>query len=50
MAAAGIRVEWQDFVHPIYPQRYPALGFVSHLAFLDRLFNCGAHEQKEAAA
>src|SRR5262249_54105384 len=28
---AGIRVDWHDFSHPIYPQRYPALGFLSHL-------------------
>jgi WbqC-like protein family len=39
--SAGIRVAWHDFVHPVYPQRYPALGFVSHLAALDLLFNRG---------
>ena len=38
---AGISVAWQTFQHPVYPQRYPALGFVSHLAFLDLLFHCG---------
>jgi hypothetical protein len=37
----GVTVAWQDFTHPVYPQRYPALGFVSHLGFLDLLLNCG---------
>lgn len=41
LARAGISTLWQPFTHPIYPQRYPALGFVSHLGFLDLLFNCG---------
>jgi hypothetical protein len=39
---AGITVVWQRFEHPVYPQRYPGLGFVPNLAFLDLLFNCGA--------
>ena len=38
---AGITVLWQRFDHPVYPQRYPALGFISHLAFLDLVLNCG---------
>ena len=38
---AGISVVWQQFAHPVYPQRYPAQGFVRDLAFLDLLFNCG---------
>jgi WbqC-like protein len=38
---AGIGVMWQRFTHPTYPQRYPHVGFVSHLGFLDVLFNCG---------
>lgn len=38
---AGISVVWQEFAHPIYPQRYPAQGFIPNLAFLDLLFNCG---------
>jgi WbqC-like protein family len=38
---AGLRVAWQRFVHPVYPQRYPARGFVRHLAALDLLLNCG---------
>ena len=38
---AGITVAWQRFEHPTYPQRYPELGFVQHLCFLDLLLNCG---------
>jgi hypothetical protein len=41
LAAAGVTTMWQRFAHPTYPQRYPACGFVSHLAFLDLLLNCG---------
>ena len=37
----GISVIWQRFHHPQYPQCYGGLGFVSHLGFLDVLFNCG---------
>jgi hypothetical protein len=36
---AGIRVEWQNYEHPVYPQAFE--GFVSHLAVVDILFNCG---------
>jgi hypothetical protein len=36
---AGIRVQVQDYQHPEYPQRYTP--FVSHLAVVDLLFNCG---------
>ena len=42
LAAAGISVAWQRFTHPVYPQRYPEVGFVSHLGFLDLVLNCGA--------
>ena len=41
LRGAGVAVSWQRFEHPIYPQRYPALGFVSHLGFVDMLCNCG---------
>ena len=41
LAAAGVTTMWQRFTHPTYPQRYPACGFVSHLAFVDLLMNCG---------
>jgi WbqC-like protein family len=41
LAAAGVSTMWQRFTHPQYPQRYPSCGFVSHLAFLDLVLNCG---------
>jgi hypothetical protein len=40
-ARAGVGLLWQRFHHPHYPQRYPGLGFSSHLGFLDLLLNCG---------
>jgi hypothetical protein len=33
---SGIGVIWQEFVHPVYPQRHGKRGFASHLGFLDR--------------
>jgi len=45
LRAAGIEVAWQHFQHPVYPQRYAALGFIPNLAFLDLLFNCGAESR-----
>jgi hypothetical protein len=41
MGRAGIGVVWQHFDHPRYPQRYPEVGFCSHLGFIDMLLNCG---------
>ena len=41
LARSGVSVAWQSFQHPTYEQRYPQLGFVSHLAFLDALMNAG---------
>jgi hypothetical protein len=41
LGRAGVAVEWQAFHHPVYPQRYPELGFVPNLCFLDLLLNCG---------
>ena len=38
-AEAGIDVHVQAYTHPQYPQRYQP--FVSHLAVIDLLFNCG---------
>jgi hypothetical protein len=37
----GVGVIWQQFTHPVYAQRYPNLGFASHLGFLDIVLNCG---------
>jgi hypothetical protein len=36
---AGIRVEFQTYHHPVYPQVHG--DFVSHLAIIDLLCNCG---------
>ncbi len=41
LARAGVGVQWQTFTHPRYAQRYPRLGFTSHLGALDLLLNCG---------
>lgn len=41
--AAGIRVEFQSYACPEYPQMFPALGFIANLAVVDALFNVGAH-------
>jgi hypothetical protein len=41
LRAAGVDVAWQEFRHPRHPQRYPTLGFVSHLSAIDLLLNCG---------
>lgn len=38
--AAGVRIAYHDYDHPVYPQR-GSDGFVSHLSVLDLLFNCG---------
>jgi hypothetical protein len=41
--SAGIRVEFQDYIHPVYPQLHG--GFEPYLSVVDLLFNTG----KEAA-
>ena len=38
-ARHGLRVQAQEFRHPVYPQRFK--GFISHLSVVDLLFNCG---------
>ena len=35
----GIEVEWQDFVHPVYPQLHGE--FVPYLSAVDLILNCG---------
>lgn len=37
--ARGIRVEYADFKHPVYPQVHG--GFEPNMAAIDLLFNCG---------
>ncbi len=44
---ARIEVRWQQFEHPVYPQRYPELGFIKNLSALDLLLNCGAEKAAE---
>jgi hypothetical protein len=36
---AGIKVVFQEYGHPVYPQLYG--DFISHLSVIDLLFNCG---------
>jgi len=36
----GVRVVFQDFVHPVYPQLFGP--FTPHLSVVDLLFNCGS--------
>ena len=38
-SSQGIELEYQNYEHPVYPQRYT--GFVPHLSAIDLLFNCG---------
>jgi hypothetical protein len=38
-ARHGVEVEWQAYVHPVYPQQHGA--FVPYLSIVDLLFNCG---------
>jgi len=40
---AGIKVLWQNFQHPVYPQLHG--DFVSHLSALDWLLNCPESER-----
>ena len=41
--SADIKLEFQNFLHPTYPQCYSHAGcdFISHLSAIDGLFNCG---------
>jgi hypothetical protein len=36
---AGIKVVYQNYIHPTYPQVYP--GFEPYMSAVDLLFNCG---------
>ena len=43
---AGVRIAWQNFSHPVYPQRDAAGAFVPGLSAVDALFNCGAQSRQ----
>ncbi|CAM5200476.1 WbqC-like protein OS=Ureibacillus acetophenoni OX=614649 GN=SAMN05877842_104124 PE=4 SV=1 [Ureibacillus acetophenoni] len=40
----GIQLIYQDFKHPVYPQRFGK--FESHLSIIDLIFNCGPESIK----
>lgn len=37
----GIKVVFQEFTHPQYPQQFPEQGFLPYMSIIDLLFNCG---------
>lgn len=42
----GIKVIFQEFQYPTYPQRFEKAGFQSHMSIVDLLFNCGEKSLK----
>ena len=42
---AGIKVIWQDFKHPVYPQQFGE--FIPYLSSIDLLFNCGIEKSRK---
>ncbi len=38
---ANIKVIFQEFEHPTYPQLFKEAGFIPNLSVVDLLFNCG---------
>jgi hypothetical protein len=44
LAQNGITLEYQEFVHPVYPQLYGP--FIPYLSVLDLIFNCGPDSRK----
>jgi WbqC-like protein family len=41
--AANVKVIWQEFSPPSYPQLFPEAGFLANLSIIDVLFCCGPH-------
>lgn len=42
---AGIKVAFQEFTHPVYPQMYGE--FIPYLSAVDLLFNCGIEQSRK---
>lgn len=42
---AGIKLEYQDYIHPVYQQPWPG-DFVPYMSVLDLLFNCGPDSRR----
>ena len=42
---ANIKVLWQDFKHPVYPQLHGE--FIPYLSSIDVFFNCGIEKSRE---
>lgn len=42
---AGIKVIWQEFAHPVYPQLFGR--FIPYLSSIDLFFNCGIKKSRE---
>lgn len=40
----GIRILWQDFEHPVYPQQFGE--FIPYLSIIDLLYNCGIEDSR----
>lgn len=40
----GIKIIWQDFQHPVYPQQFGE--FIPYLSIVDLLYNCGIQESR----
>lgn len=43
-SANGIKVIWQNFRHPVYPQQFGS--FEPNLSAIDMLFNCGVEKSR----
>jgi len=41
---AGIKLEYTDFIHPVYPQLWG--DFIFNLSIIDLIFNCGPQSSK----